>query len=200
MLTSPPERPRLRAKYEQRREQVIDQAAEAFAARGYHHVSMNDLMEATGLTSGGLYHYIGTKDELLYGIFQRISNATMTEIRAAAQGPGSGVEILHAVVVAWIRQLRRFHAHHLTTVQERPSMEQGPFGADVLAWRREFRELLDEVLDRVRAENGLRIEDHRLAVATLQGMVNGAALRAHEWLAHLTPEQIADAVCRLLTD
>jgi TetR/AcrR family transcriptional regulator, cholesterol catabolism regulator len=200
VLTSPPDRPRLRAKYERRREQVIDSAAEAFAARGYHHVSMNDLMDATGLTSGGLYHYIGTKDELLYCIFQRISSATMTEIRAAADGPGSGTEILRDVVVAWIKQVRRFHAHHLTTVQERPSMEQGPFGAEVLAWRQEFRDVLDEILDRVRAEKRLRVEDHRLAVATLQGMVNGAALRAHEWLAHLTPEQIGDAICRLMTD
>jgi AcrR family transcriptional regulator len=67
-MAAPPTRPALRRRYDSRRQEVIDVAARAFAERGYHATSMDDLSEATGLAPGGLYHYIGSKEQLLIAI------------------------------------------------------------------------------------------------------------------------------------
>ena len=198
MTITPPESPRLRARYDRRRRQVVDRSAEAFAVQGYHNLSMPALAQESGLTAGGLYHYIGTKDDLLHAIFERISGETMVAAQAALHSGAPPAERLRGFVEVWVELLRRFHAHHRTFVQERPSIELGPHGEAVRAWRDEFRDVLDELLEGVRREGRLRIEDRRLAVATLQGMVTGVSLRAHEWLADASAAEIADAVCRLV--
>jgi AcrR family transcriptional regulator len=53
------------AKYDARRLELIDIAARVFARKGYHATSIDDLVEATGLKRGGLYHYITGKEDLL---------------------------------------------------------------------------------------------------------------------------------------
>ncbi len=67
-MTTPPTRPALRRRYDAKREGVVEAAAELFAERGYHATTMQDLTEATGLTAGGLYHYIGSREQLLIAI------------------------------------------------------------------------------------------------------------------------------------
>ena len=64
----PPTRPALRARYEGRRAELIDAAAKAFAEGGYKETSIADLSAATGLAAGGIYHYIGSKENLLIAI------------------------------------------------------------------------------------------------------------------------------------
>ena len=66
-----PTRPQSRERYEARREEIIDIAARVFAERGYHATSIDHLVQATGLQRGGLYHYIGSKEELLFQIHER---------------------------------------------------------------------------------------------------------------------------------
>ncbi|OJU91947.1 MAG: TetR family transcriptional regulator [Burkholderiales bacterium 66-5] len=50
------------------RTRVIKAAAQLFAARGFHAVSMSDIQEAVQLGRGALYHHIRSKEELLYDI------------------------------------------------------------------------------------------------------------------------------------
>ena len=41
-----------------------------FAARGYHGTGIRQLADAAGLSSASLYHYMGTKEELLVAIMR----------------------------------------------------------------------------------------------------------------------------------
>ena len=43
-----------------------------FQRTGFQATSMDDLSDATGLRSGGLYHYIGSKRSLLLAIFSEL--------------------------------------------------------------------------------------------------------------------------------
>lgn len=46
-------------------------ATRLFRERGYHATSMQDLGEALGMNRGSLYHYIASKDDLLWSILTR---------------------------------------------------------------------------------------------------------------------------------
>ena len=63
LMAAVPNRPVLRERYERRQQEVIEVSARVFADRGYQATGMVDLCEATGLTSGGLYHYIGKQGQ-----------------------------------------------------------------------------------------------------------------------------------------
>lgn len=54
--------------FEANRARVIGIAADLFARRGYHGTGMAELGQAVGLGRGALYHYIGSKEAVLYAI------------------------------------------------------------------------------------------------------------------------------------
>mgnify|MGYP000164777678 CR=1 FL=1 len=66
------------SKSEKTRNFIIEKAAELFNQKGYHGTSMSDIMEATGLTKGGIYGNFkkngqdkkGVKDEIAVAAFE----------------------------------------------------------------------------------------------------------------------------------
>lgn len=56
-----------------RREEILDAAAAAFAERGYHGVSIDDLGAAVGISGPGIYRHFGGKEEVLAEMLLRIS-------------------------------------------------------------------------------------------------------------------------------
>jgi AcrR family transcriptional regulator len=51
-----------------RRAKILETAARLFAARGFHAVGIAELGDAVALGRGGLYHHIGSKEDLLFDI------------------------------------------------------------------------------------------------------------------------------------
>ena len=56
---------------DQRRSELIDAALRLFAERGFRATTIADIATATGTAHGLVYHYFGSKDELLEAILQR---------------------------------------------------------------------------------------------------------------------------------
>jgi AcrR family transcriptional regulator len=57
-------------------------ALRLFAERGYHGTGIRQLADAAGLSSASLYHYMGTKEELLVTLMR----ASLTRLLEAGQG------------------------------------------------------------------------------------------------------------------
>ena len=57
-----------------RRSEIIDVATELFAARGYADTTMADLLAATGLTKGGLYHHFASKDAVFAACVEQVAS------------------------------------------------------------------------------------------------------------------------------
>jgi len=58
------------SKAERTRQRIIEAAAPIFNKKGYSGTSMSDILEATGLTKGGVYGNISGKDELALEAFE----------------------------------------------------------------------------------------------------------------------------------
>ena len=68
-----------------RESEVIDAAIRVFWLRGYSGASIQEIADEVGVLKGSLYHYIGSKEELLARIFQEAyeeSLGVMSEINA----------------------------------------------------------------------------------------------------------------------
>ncbi|MFD1661824.1 TetR/AcrR family transcriptional regulator [Streptomyces caeni] len=63
------------------RTRVWRAAVELFAAKGFHGTGIRELADAAGLSSASLYHYMGSKDDLLFGIMRH----SLLRLGAAAQ-------------------------------------------------------------------------------------------------------------------
>jgi AcrR family transcriptional regulator len=57
---------------ERRREQILQAALEAFAAKGYDGTSMDDIVSISGLSKGTLYWYFESKEELFVMLITKV--------------------------------------------------------------------------------------------------------------------------------
>lgn len=198
MKSAPPTRPALRARYDRKQQDVVDAAARLFARQGYGATSMADLVEATGLTAGGLYHYIDGKEQLLIRICDELLEpllAQAAEIDADADlGPA---DQLRALVRAWMEHVEGHLDHMAVFQQERRVIEREPQWRRVRQSRKRFEKLLDGVLARCQDAGLLAVEDRSLALRALLGMVNHTA----QWYrpgGPLKTTAIADGFCDLV--
>ncbi|GAA1905262.1 TetR/AcrR family transcriptional regulator [Nocardioides lentus] len=80
-----------------RREQILATAAELFAERGFHGVSVADLGAACGVSGPALYKHFASKDAVLAEMLVSISEHLLAggeERVAAADGPADAVRAL----------------------------------------------------------------------------------------------------------
>ena len=196
-MPEPPTRPALRARYDRKQQEVIAAAAHVFAEQGFHATSMQDLIAATGLTAGGLYHYIGSKDRLLVLICDQLMEPLLDQVRAIAASDESPAVQLRDIVRIWMAHVERNRDHMLVFQQERHVLERGPQWRQVRRQRKDFEELLANVLQRGQREGSFPPGDPDIALRALLGMVNHTA----QWFrprGRLSAEQIADGFVDLL--
>lgn len=63
-----------------RRAELLDGAQRLFMQKGYERTTINDVIEATGLSKGAFYHHFRAKEDLLEAISQRFSQQALTHV------------------------------------------------------------------------------------------------------------------------
>lgn len=53
-------------------QRLLATATKLFAEQGYDRTSVQEIVDAAGVTKGALYHYFGSKDDLLHEIYGRV--------------------------------------------------------------------------------------------------------------------------------
>jgi TetR/AcrR family transcriptional regulator, cholesterol catabolism regulator len=187
-----PNRPALRERYDRRRQEVVYEAAKAFARHGYDTTTMQELAAAMGLATGALYHYFGAKEQLLMAICDQLMDPLLEQATELLGEPGPPEEQLRAVVRLWVAHVVKHRDHMLVFQQERHLIESGERWRGVRSSRKAFERLVAGVLERTPVRT-----EPRLALLALLGMVNHTA----QWYrprGHLSPEQIADGYVDLI--
>ncbi|MGZ0087217.1 TetR/AcrR family transcriptional regulator [Caldibacillus thermoamylovorans] len=88
---------------DERRTQFIEVAMKLFAEKGYHATSIQDLVDAWGISKGAFYHHFSSKEDLLLAVLRHYSEKMVAEL-TADDGEGTEKE-------RWIRQLSAHFSH-----------------------------------------------------------------------------------------
>lgn len=84
-----------------RRELILESAAELFVRHGYGGTSMRDIAKATGMLSGSLYYHFASKEALLLSVFEEGVRLLSDAVdRALATSPDDPWERLQAAAQA----------------------------------------------------------------------------------------------------
>ncbi len=100
-----------------RRQQLLATAAELFAARGFHGVSVTDIGAACGVSGPALYRHFPSKDAMLAEMLVSISEELLEVGRLRVAGAGSPQAALEALV-DWHLEFA-LHNKPLIVVQDR---------------------------------------------------------------------------------
>lgn len=164
--------PRVRAKRERRRAEILRAALTAFRERGYHGTTLDDIAAQLGVRNTALYHYFPDKQSILLAC-HRDSIAELQRITAEAHRiPGAEARLRHVI---------REHVRVMTDalgaspvafeVTALPPERQ----QEIVAARDHYERELREVLSLGMRDGTFRPADPKLAAFIILGALNGIA-------------------------
>jgi len=74
---------------EKKHQQIVDGACRLFFKKGYHGTTIREIAMASGMPMGQLYHYISSKDDVLFLIYKHMQMIWYEHL------VGSGIEQIH---------------------------------------------------------------------------------------------------------
>jgi TetR/AcrR family transcriptional regulator, fatty acid metabolism regulator protein len=92
---------------EAKRRQIMEAAVRAFARKGYHACRVGEIAEEAGVAYGLVYHYFGSKEEVLEEIFRDTWTQMLARIREVADSKEPAGEQVRKVTALLLRTWRR---------------------------------------------------------------------------------------------
>jgi AcrR family transcriptional regulator len=152
-----------------RRDQILDTAAELFAARGFHGVSVGELGRACGITGPALYKHFASKDAVLAEMLVSISERLLDEGRDRVARSGDAESAVEALVSWHIDFALRHRA--LIVVQDRDWQSLPPEARErVRTLQREYVDVWAAQLRRL--HRGLHTDRARAMAHAAFGLIN----------------------------
>ncbi|HXX90053.1 MAG TPA: TetR/AcrR family transcriptional regulator [Acidimicrobiales bacterium] len=147
-----PDDARRNPKWLARRQAIIDTSARIFARSGYHATGINELCEANDLGKGALYHYIGSKEELLAAIYDQVMDEVTAGATRVAEAGGSPAAQLAMLGDELLDVIHRFPDHVWVFLHEFPALT-GERARRFQEWLRNYERRIEDVI-RAGVESG----------------------------------------------
>jgi len=200
--TPPGDEPRRSPKWKARRDTIVDTSAQVFARQGYHATGISELCAANGVGKGAFYYYIGSKEELLAAIHDRVMDEVMVGADRVAGAGGSPSEQLASLGDELLDVIHRYPDHVWVFLHEFPALTEGR-AEQFRIRRREYERRVETILQAGIDAGEFRPIDPRLAALAWLGMHNYTYL----WLkpggrlsARYVAKPFADIFTRGITD
>ncbi|MGW2824315.1 TetR/AcrR family transcriptional regulator [Streptomyces sp. NPDC001443] len=163
--------------YEIKRQEIIDKAAALFAEKGYAATGIAELGDVAGLARGALYYYIGSKEDVLVEIQDRVLRPILGSahrIAALDEDPVLKLRMLSQTLLENI--LARLD--HVWVYEHDCRDLRGANRTRLLSQRREFEDVVELLLIAAMEEGSFRRLDPRLATLQFLNMHN----HTYQWI------------------
>jgi AcrR family transcriptional regulator len=154
--------------YVRRLEEIIETGIKVFHDRGYDAGTLDDVAMALDLRRASLYHYLRSKGELLYLIFDRAITTALgrlDEISTIADP----LEQLAAFIAHQSRMVCHDPGLFAVNFDQRGRLEE-PFSSKILTKEREYIRRVTAMVERAAAAGELERVDTRYSAQSLIGM------------------------------
>jgi AcrR family transcriptional regulator len=159
------------AKWEARRQEIVDTSARVFARSGYHATGITELCTANDLGKGALYHYIGSKEELLAAIHDRVMDEVMAGADRVAEAGGTPSKQLAMLGDELLDVIHRYPDHVWVFLHEFPALT-GERAEQFRVRRRAYERRVEGVLQAGVDAGEFRPIEPRLTAMAWLGMHN----------------------------
>jgi TetR/AcrR family transcriptional regulator, cholesterol catabolism regulator len=163
--------PRRSAKWEERRDAIVDTSATVFARRGYHATGIAELCEVNGFGKGAFYYYIGSKEELLAAIHDRVMDEVMVGADRVVEAGGSPSAQLEMLGRELLDVIHRYPDHVWVFLHEFPALTEER-AEKFRARRRDYERRIEAVLQAGVEAGEFRDVDPWLTARAWLGMHN----------------------------
>ena len=177
--------------------QIYYVAAKIFCDKGYDATSMSDIADAVGITKAGIYHYVKSKQDLLFAIMNfgmdRLEIQVITPARAVIDAEQRLRAILRNHALLIIEGSRPEGYSPLTVLNDEMAGLTPAHRRKVQLRKRAYLNLLRDTLRQLKDEGKLKDVDATVAAFSLFGML----LWLSRWYkpdGRLTGEEVANEI------
>ncbi len=175
----------MRATAPDKRRLILNAAVRVFARQGFHACRVSDIADEAGVAYGLVYHYFGSKDEILDTLFLERWNVMLELIREVDGQPLPVREKLGAIA-AFIVDSYRHDPDLMKVIIVEVTRAANSFGQTHLGQIREAYELIGEIVAKAQAEGVFRVEiDAQFAAMAFYGAIEQMLTG---WIFGLLPE------------
>ena len=182
------------ADFEQRREAIVDRAAELFAEHGFSETSVADLATACATSKSLVYHYYKSKEEILYAVMSSHVDQLIEDTAAAggpqADAPGKLRALLHAFMSHYVGAVARQKVL-LNELNSLPAAKRSV----IVAKQRSVVEAVQALIVEIDSKLGAEPQHARVKTMLVLGMINWT----HTWFDPTGPVS-ADDVAEMAFD
>jgi AcrR family transcriptional regulator len=182
------------ADYEQRREAIVEHAAELFARHGFRGASVADLAVACDTSKSLIYHYYPSKEDVLYVVMEAHIDELLKEVRRVTGTGASAERMLKDLIAAFMRHYVGASSRHKVLLNELGNLPEAKRAVIVDKQRRIIAAVQDllQQIDPALADDTAR---SRVQTMLLFGMINWT----HTWFDPAGPIG-ADALSTIVAD
>ncbi len=182
--------------FDERRLEIVDRAAHLFAAKGYDATGIAELSQALGLGRGTLYHYIGSKEDLLAEIHRRANTPLLVlgaEVRDLDEPGAVRLRLLSEVFF----EVQYALLDHSRVVMFESKRLTGAGYEAYVSTQREFRDIVETILVDGKQDGSLHYGE--LFTATMAFLnLHVATLRWLDPGGRLSPAELSARFCGVL--
>jgi AcrR family transcriptional regulator len=162
---------------QRRREELIEIACHVFAEKGFDGATLQDIADQFGVLKGSLFHYIQSKDDLLFEIIDRVYAGAEEAIWSIARADDTAVSRLRRLIIAYVRYVTDHQPAITVWLHDLNSLD--PARGQVIRQREEHnRDRLVDLITQAQQEGGVHPDaDPRLVAFALLGSMNWV----HRW-------------------
>lgn len=152
--------------------EILDTAADIFYEKGYDATSIQDVADDLGMLKGSLYHYISSKEDLLFGIVKRFHDRGHAHLQPVLTADGSVLELLNEFVVRHVEHNTQNFKESAVLNHDLRSLT-GERRSEIMETRAEYDVFLRSLLERGQEEGTVRPGlDPKLAAIGVLSMLN----------------------------
>ncbi|MFG6114985.1 TetR/AcrR family transcriptional regulator [Halobacillus sp. MO56] len=154
------------------RETILKTSLELFEQKGFHGVTVNQIVAASNTSKGGFYHHFQSKDELLFVIHDTFITYVLKEAKAANEIHRSPIKKIQSIIKAFVKVFDLYKPHISVFYQEsnylKPEYEE-----QIKRKRDAFKQMVFQVIEEGQETGDFRKElPMEITGMAILGMVN----------------------------
>jgi len=158
-------------KGQDRKSEILDAALTLFVKNSYHGTSIQDIAHAAGLTKGGLYHHLKSKEEILFLLHERFISEGLKRLQTIEKETLSPKEKLIKLLKAHLEIIHEYKDDITIFFKEWGSLSGENFKI-VKKKRTEYEKIFIKVLEEGKQEGIFTVEDSRISLFYILGASN----------------------------
>jgi AcrR family transcriptional regulator len=178
--------------------EILDAAAKVFYQKGYEASSIQEIADSVGMLKGSLYHYMNTKEDLLFGVMQEVLDDLIPQFDRWRSLKGTYLSRILMFVEEYVVHIIRNRVKVGVFFADFEALSP-PRRAVIIRSKDLYDEFLRALIISGQKEGSVAADiDPKLAAMAIFGMANST----HQWYrprGGQSPEQVAKSLAILAT-